>query len=222
METPNNYRAIVFGAGGLTGSHLIFNLSKDKRFSHIMAYTNSDFKNPPAGVTFRKTDIKNISIPLNTDVAFCTIGTTLKKAGNREKFEEIDMDLVIKIAEYCFNAGVKCFVYISSIGANPGSKNFYLKTKGKTEQKLLSFPFPTTIIVRPSLILGKRTETRIIEKIFKIIITPLSSLFIGKLLKYKPIKAEFLSKSMIGLFFGRQGHQIIECDELHLKAKSLL
>ena len=58
-------------------------------------------------------------------------------------------------------AGAEQFVVVSSVGADPASKNFYLRTKGEMERELSKLPFKALHILRPSLLIGKRAEFRL-------------------------------------------------------------
>ncbi|MEI7525640.1 MAG: hypothetical protein WCJ95_14970 [Mariniphaga sp.] len=51
------------------------------------------------------------------------------------------------------------------MGADPNSLAFYSRVKGMTEEMLKSLGFNQLVIVRPSLLLGNRKETRIAETI---------------------------------------------------------
>lgn len=61
----------------------------------------------------------------------CAIGTTMKKAGSREAFEATDRALVVAFARAAQEAGVRAFAYVSSVGADPHARNFYLKEIGR-------------------------------------------------------------------------------------------
>jgi uncharacterized protein YbjT (DUF2867 family) len=53
---------------------------------------------------------------------------------------------------------------VSSLGADPSSRVFYLRTKGKTEQGFAALGFASLVLVRPSLLIGgPRSSGRLLE-----------------------------------------------------------
>jgi hypothetical protein len=130
---------------------------------------------------------------LKTDILVSALGTTLKKAGSKNEFMKIDHDLTFKISKIAKEEGCRTMILISSIGANYESKIFYSKIKGLLEISLKEIGFEELHILRPSLLLGKRTEDRPVENISKCIIGHLSFL-IPK--KYKPIHARIIAKKI--------------------------
>ncbi|NNE35036.1 MAG: NAD-dependent epimerase/dehydratase family protein, partial [Rhodothermales bacterium] len=96
---------------------------------------------------------------------YISFGTTIRKAGSQELFRRIDLDYPLVVARACANAGVGHAALVSSIAADATSRNFYLRTKGQLEDALLELPFATISIVRPSVILGERPDSRILERL---------------------------------------------------------
>jgi len=96
---------------------------------------------------------------------FCALGTTIRKAGSQEAFRHVDLELPLRAAEQALKAGAEQFIVVSSVGADPASKNFYLRTKGEIERELARLHFKALHILRPSLLIGKRPEFRLGEAI---------------------------------------------------------
>ena len=62
------------------------------------------------------------------DVLVCALGTTWRKAGKDEAaFRAVDQALVLDSARAALAAGAKRMVAISSIGADTGARQFYLR-----------------------------------------------------------------------------------------------
>ncbi|WP_026475403.1 NAD-dependent epimerase/dehydratase family protein [Alkaliflexus imshenetskii] len=213
--------AVIFGSTGLTGSHLVEVLSQDSRFSKIHAASRTEPESLPNKVIHLPFATNNIVIPDNTDVVFCCLGTTIKKAGSQREFEKVDLHSVFTVAQKARLQGVKTFVLVSSTGANARSRNFYLRTKGRAEEKLLNLEFQRLYIMRPALLLGQRSEKRAGENIAQKIMPLFNFMFIGKLLKYKPISAKTVAKTMIYVAVNQPPSHIFECDELHKLAQHL-
>ena len=79
------------------------------------------------------------------------------------------------------------------MGANSKSKIFYSRVKGLLEESLEDIGFEEFHILRPSLLLGKRTETRPAEYISKLILDPFSFLIPWK---YRPIHASSIANTI--------------------------
>ncbi|MBA2613219.1 MAG: oxidoreductase [Bacteroidetes bacterium] len=164
----------------------------------------------------RIVDFDNIDASIiKGDDIFCAIGTTLKKAGSKENQYKIDCEYPFKIAQLAKQNNVKQFILVSSIGASAKSSNFYLKTKGELEEKIAGLNFNAFIILRPSFILGVRKEFRLGEKIGIFFAVLLGPLFIGRLKKYKGVKAITIAKKMIkAANENLNGKVIVESDKI--------
>jgi uncharacterized protein YbjT (DUF2867 family) len=120
----------------------------------------------------------------------------MKKAGSRENFRKVDYHYVIELAQWASQHNIQRIAVISSIGADPYSKNFYLRTKGEMEDALKALHLPNLVILRPSLLLGNRKEFRFGERLASALISPLSVLMIWKLKKYRAVHAKEVAKAM--------------------------
>jgi len=209
--------AIVFGATGLVGSHLINILISDNRYDQIKVFTRRKLtiKNPKIKeYVIDLFHIKNYSENVKGDDLFYCIGTTSKKSKSKEEYREIEYQLPLNIAKIATKNNIQNFVIISSIGANAMSKSLYLQNKGELEDVLLKLSLNSLIILRPSLLLGKRSEFRIWEELGKYIFYPFSFLMFGKFKKYRPIKASDVAKCMIKMANIPNDKKIFECNEM--------
>lgn len=216
-------KAIVFGATGLVGSSLIDLLISDERYSEVLCFvrTKQDYSSEKIKQElFQINEIEKIGSLIQGDDLFICLGTTQAKSKSKEDYRQVDLFGPAKIAEFANNNGIQNICAISSIGVKSTSNTgFYLKTKAEMEKAILSLNFSNTNIVRPSLLLGKRSEFRLGEDFGKVIYKVLGFLFIGKLKKYKGIHAEDVAKAMIVLSNNKQNKSIFESDELAEKAK---
>jgi uncharacterized protein YbjT (DUF2867 family) len=190
--------AVVIGATGLVGGHLVEQLGKDIGYERIVVLSRRklQYLNPKVIVHVIDFDAPDASV-IKGDHIFCAIGTTIKKAGSKENQYRIDCEYPARIAEIARNNGAEKFILVSSIGANPNSGNFYLRTKGELEEKLKKLQFKSLIILRPSFILGKRKEFRLGEKIAIVLSNALNPLMIGKLRRYRGMQASAIAGRMI-------------------------
>lgn len=127
------------------------------------------------------------------------LGTTWAKAGRDEAaFRAVDQDLVLEVARAAKAHGVQRFVSISSVGADPHAKAFYLRVKGETERELARIGFPRLDVLRPGLLRGKRGgERRVMERV-GIIASPLvNPLLVGRWRVYRAIDADQVARAAL-------------------------
>jgi len=212
--------AIVAGGSGLVGMQLLHQLFKERAYDAVIAVGRRELaikhgKLIQVKVDFdaltrvnledklRENDIggsnHSVIAALNGKGcilhAFCTLGTTIKKAGSKAKFNQVDHDYVINFAKWVRSLGASKFLYVSAIGSDQQSSVFYNQVKGKVEEDLKVIDFNYLGILRPSILLGDRKEVRIGEDIGKIFARVITSF--GLLKKYKPIYDHKVAKAMI-------------------------
>lgn len=136
----------------------------------------------------------------NADVLVSALGTTWSKAGKDEAaFRAVDQDLVLSCAKAAKALGLRQMIAVSSVGADPSARNFYLRVKGEVEQQLGRVGIPRLDILRPGLLRGPREELRPAEKV-GMIASPLVDLFLhGQYSKYRSIHADLMAKAIVGL-----------------------
>jgi len=220
-----NQIAIVAGATGLVGSSLLNQLLDDPYFTKVISISRrdsgikhtklSEFIGPLDDVTFLKNHIKG-------DILFCCLGTTIKKAGSREAFKKVDLEIPVLIAKIASENQVPAICVVSSIGANANGSNFYLQTKGEMENEILNLGFEKTTIVRPSMLLGNRKEFRLGEEIGKLVMIPSNYLLFGRFKKYRAIKGETVSRAMINIKKKNISGKIFESDQLEKYGSNIL
>lgn len=124
------------------------------------------------------------------DVAVSTLGTTWKKSGSWERFAAVDRDAVLAFARAARTAGARQFVTVSSVGADPASRNRYLRLKGEIEDALAEVGFDRLDIVRPGLLIGERAGDRRLAERLGILASPLvNPLLRGSWVRYRGIEA---------------------------------
>jgi len=198
----NESTAVVIGATGLIGKSLIKQLLIDSSFSKItiLVRTWDDFSHPKLEVipvNFNNLDELSKKLPIG-DTIFCCIGTTQKKvSGDKDAYRKIDFDIPVNIARLGIEKGYRQYVLVSAVGANSQSSNFYLRLKGQVEEAISKLPFEMISIFRPSVLIGKRKEKRIGERIGIALVKTFSFLLTGKRSIYKAIQADKVARAML-------------------------
>ncbi|KDR80786.1 hypothetical protein GALMADRAFT_241225 [Galerina marginata CBS 339.88] len=178
--------ALIIGATGQTGRHLLQNLLTSSHFTRVGEYGR---KVTPAGeITSGKDKLEQKVIDFEKiqesglnkekwDVVFITLGTTRATAGSAEAFEKIDREYVIRAAKEARIAdSSQRLVYCSSGGANSNSPFLYPRSKGLTEEGLASLGYTDSIIFRPGFLADtQRGDHRLVESIFGKITSILSN-----------------------------------------------
>ena len=182
--------SLVIGSTGLIGKKLIFELSK--KDSEVIAIARRSVSNLPENVSLLEINfddfLENGILPSCDHIYIC-LGTTIKKAGSQSEFKKVDFDYCVSFAKKAREAGATKISLVSSVGANPYAKNFYLKTKGEVEEEIKKIDFKYINIFRPSLLLGRREENRFLEKIGQNLSSFINLFLIGSLRKYRSIKS---------------------------------
>ncbi|KOH43452.1 NAD(P)H-binding protein [Sunxiuqinia dokdonensis] len=209
--------ANLIGATGLVGSHLLQQLLNDDRFEQVRVFSRR-----ATGQSHPKLNEQLVNFDemtewaslINGDVLFSTLGTTLKKAGSKEKQFVIDYTYQYQAAETAVKNGVADFVLVSSAGANTNSKIFYSRMKGELDEAVKGLDFKKIIILRPSILDGDRQEKRTAEKIGIKVMRWLTQ-YVFK--KYRPIHAKTVARAMINSIFNEElttDYLIFELDEV--------
>lgn len=213
-----NDTAVVFGATGLVGKELVKELLGDPSYGKVRIVVRNKLPvSDPALEQLLLNDfsrLEELKSSLKASVFFCCIGTTIRTAGSREAFRQVDLVIPQHIARLAEMLSVPTLVIISSIGADSASKNFYLKTKGEMEMSVRELYTGNLMIVRPSLLMGSRSEYRFGERAATVFMNLFGWMFAGSLKKYRGINARDLARAMIRISEYPGKKVIFESDEL--------
>lgn len=194
-------KAVVAGGTGLIGSHLLQYLEEDETIDEVLALTRREKPNGKKvkWLTVDFDDPNELEKACQgVDIAFCCLGTTMKKAGSKEAFRLVDHDYVIRFGRASKSGGARLFSVVSAIGSDSSSRFFYNRVKGEMERDIESLGFERSHIFHPSILLGSRKEKRIGERVGMIVMQAFAPLMIGQLKKYKPIQASNVARAMLG------------------------
>lgn len=203
--------ALLAGATGFIGNLALDALLEAPDFSRVFAVTRRPLGREHPRLANRIVQFENIEAQLKgltCQVALCTLGTTIRKAGSQEAFRHVDIDAVLAFARTAKAAQAQRFVVVSSAAADPASRNFYLRTKGEMEEALTALAFPSLDILQPGILLGWRGELRPLE-LAGILLMPLVNPFLtGRREALRGIPAATVAAAMLGATrSGRRGVQ---------------
>ncbi|TDD77588.1 NAD(P)H-binding protein [Flavobacterium caseinilyticum] len=208
--------ALIIGSTGLIGSELLNLLLENTHYAKVVTFVKRDTGIKHAKLTQHIIDFdkpETYKELVVGDDFFCTIGTTIKKAGSKKAFRKVDFEYPRQFAAFALQNKVKQFLIISSLSADANSGNFYLKTKGEIQDFLKDCNFESVAVLQPSLLLGNRTEFRLGEKVGAFFMKTLSFLFLGNLKKYKPIEGKTVAKALLKIAeANNKGFKIYESD----------
>jgi len=154
---------------------------------------------------------------------FVAIGTTMRKVkGDRDLYRRIDFDIPVNAAKLAAEEGVHAFGLVSAVGADPNNAyNFYIKLKGVTEETVAEQGVPVTVILRPSLLMGNRSERRPAERLSQWIFPLVDPLLSGRLRKYRSIRALDVAKAMLqSVRMAAPGVHVLEYDRMMENARA--
>ena len=188
----------LFGATGLIGSYLLEFLLKDSETHLINVVGRNPFHlqhDKINNIVIDFQDLSSISDSITgSEVVFISIGTTMSKVNrDKQKYKSVDFDIIFNVANACKQKNISQLIYVSSLGANSNSSNFYLRLKGEIEEAVAELNLTSTSVFRPSVLLGKRNESRPGEKLLQFAM-PLLDFMIPS--NSKAIKAKDVAKSM--------------------------
>lgn len=194
------YKAVVFGASGLIGSKLLPMLLQNAQYAEVLAVSRKELPVQHTKLSqaiINLDDLEQYASLINGHAVFCCLGTTQSQTPNKNVYYKIDHDYPVTIGKLAAENGVDHFHFISAIGANKGSSNFYLITKGKTDYDLKQIALKSLHIYQPSFLKGRSDGSRPSEIFINGLLNLVNPLLIGGLKKYRSIKAETVAQAML-------------------------
>ena len=207
--------ALLVGATGMVGGAVIANAG-DRMLTVLVRRELDDLPEqhmllvaPPE----RWADLIAVERPA---VLISCLGTTIRAAGSQAAFRAVDHDLIVSAAKGARLAGARQMILVSSVGASAKSRNFYLKTKGETEDALRALGFERLDILRPGLLTGERAGPKRLGEGIAIAAAPLADAMLhGSLRRYRSIPGETVARAIVALVgIAQPGVRIHENDAM--------
>ncbi len=116
--------ALLFGATGLVGSHLLNLLISNNNYSNIKVFVRSSIELNDPKIEIIQTDfnnLKNHREDIKGDDCFFCIGTTKKNSPDKNEYKRVELEVPKQVAQIAKSNLVNSFVFISSGYADPKS-----------------------------------------------------------------------------------------------------
>jgi len=191
--------AIVFGATGYIGSHLLRDLLNNPDYERVIAVARKPLALNHAKLTTLIGDLASLPAlkpQLVADEVFIALGTTRKHTPDEAEYYKIDHDYPLLAAEIGKSNGAQSVFLVTAVGANAGSSVFYVRTKGEVERDILALNFDHTHIFRPSMILGERNENRPRERLFISVWNIINPMLVGPVSQYRGLTGEEIAQAI--------------------------
>lgn len=210
--------AVIAGSSGLVGNELLHRLCASDAYSSIKLLVRRPSGFRHARVSEHIVDFDHLDeyeAQIAGDVLFCCLGTTKKKTPDKRAYYHIDHDYPLHLAEIAARNGFSQYHLISSIGADPRARTFYLRVKGETERDIAKLPLPALHIYRPSFLEGNREERRPLERFSLALLKVVQPLMAGGLKKYRSIHGGTVAEAMLRASLqGQHGRHCYESDRI--------
>jgi len=227
MNTPSSRVAFVAGATGYTGRAVVHALSTAgvRAIAHVrpdsprLAEWRSIFESMGAEVCTAAWSGPALGVALRdygVTEAYGLVGTTRERAKTLAReggaaaaatasYEAVDYGLTAALVDACRAAGTSPWVvYLSSLGADPKSRNAYLRARGRAEAAVRDAGLSFTIL-RPSFVSGPdREERRVGERVGAVVgdgVFKLARLLGARraAARYRSISADALAALLVAL-----------------------
>ena len=203
--------AVIIGATGAVGRKILEEVLEKDFYKKVYVLGRSSVTKLVDNEKLEKIVVDFENLDFETDIlnnadVFAALGTTIKIAKTKENQRKIDFGYTINFAKMC-EGRVKSFNVVSVIGANSRSKSFYSSLKGELEERLQEMNLGILRIYRPSLLIAKRADKRMMEDFFIKLSPMLKFILHGKFKKYSPIEVELLGKEMVRFAVENKGEK---------------
>jgi uncharacterized protein YbjT (DUF2867 family) len=193
-------RAILLGSSGFVGSYLLNALLNSPDYGQVTAIARKPLDIAEAKLKVLIGDYRTLPdwrSEIQGDELFIALGATRKTSPDWIEYYRVDHDYPVLAAGIAKANGVKSVFVITAVGANTGSKFFYVRTKGETERDLIQLDFDHTHIFRPSMLMGSRKQNRPLERVVLKLWRLLNPLLVGKADRYRSIAGSDLAIAMM-------------------------
>lgn len=142
-QNDSQFRIVMMVATGAVGGHVVQTLLQIQAVGQLTLLLRRPVPNIESTLLQqKKIDVLDpssyVEFLKGHDTAICTLGVGQPTKMSKEDFLKIDKLAVLDFARACKNVGIGHFELLASVGINPESSSFYLRTNDfKTLQKFI-------------------------------------------------------------------------------------
>lgn len=191
---PSTLRVAFAGSTGAVGQRLAHYLRANTSFS-VVAWQRGGPE--PVGGDWTSIPFADGALTDPVDAFVSTLGTTLKRAGSKAAFRAVDVDAVLARAAEARALGAVKAVVVSSVGASPNAASFYLRCKAEMEAGILGLGYEQVHVMRPSLLLASRSESRPAERVGQALAPLFAPALRGRFARYRAVTVDAVALEML-------------------------
>jgi len=211
---------VMMGASGAVGGHVARTLNEMPEVARMTLLGRrelADFDRDK--IDQEVIDVFDIASYESTlpghEIAICTLGVGEPSKVSRDDFVRIDKTAVFDFASACRRAGVRHFQLLGSVGSDPRSRSFYLRTKGELEEGLRALAFDRLSLFRPSMILTPANRYGFTQGLALAVWPRLNPILVARLRKYRGIAVDALGRAIaLNLRGSGEGVEVLHWDEI--------
>lgn len=215
--------ALIAGGGGVVGSSCLSRLLDDKVFHSVVALVRHrlDIDSPRLTQIMSGPRHPPEIPPMPGGVVFWALGSTIRRAGTKTGFREEEYTYAMRVLSDAHAQGAESVALVSTIGADPDSKQLYFQVKGELERDVQTIGYKQVHIFQPSFLLGRRNERRRGESLGRAIAWALLPVMTGPLKRYQPIRGSDVGEAMVeAVLRGRTGVHIYHREHIERLVQS--
>jgi uncharacterized protein YbjT (DUF2867 family) len=210
MAEPESKVAVLVGASGLAGGHLLDALLGAPDFARVYAVTRRPLGREHARLANRIIQFDRLEAQLKglaCHTAFCCLGVTSSEAARSERaVRQIELDYVLAFAKVARTGGAQRFVFLSCVGADSDSRSASLRLKREAEDALEALGFASLDILQPGPLIGMRREISLADMARGLAALAATPLLFGAREPYRAISVRTVAAAMLGAVrSGRRG-----------------
>ncbi len=207
MPEPSSnpaFSAVVLGATGAVGRHVVIELARSSHWGKVTALGRRPLElsgTPPEKLRQEQVDLYDPAAYENFlsghQAAFCTLGVGQPSKVSRDELYRVDVEAVALFAEACRRQGVEHFSLLTAIGANPGSRIYYLRFKGEIEERIKALGFTRVSFFRPSMLMTPKNRYGFSQAMLLRLYPWLDKVLAGPMRNFRSIKVADLGRAMV-------------------------
>jgi uncharacterized protein YbjT (DUF2867 family) len=130
---------------------------------------------------------------LGAIAAFCTLGVGQPRKVSHTELRRVDVGIAEAFANGCRSAEVPHFSLLTAVGADPSSRNPYLRVKGEIEQAVVALGFQRSSMFRPSLLVTRTLRYGMQDRVTQAVFPRISRFLPSRL---REVTVESLGRAM--------------------------